>query len=86
MLVLTNPTISGVGAKGLYVSQELQMLTYYSLKSTTQTFSQVCSFNPIPASWKQWVMTVTKSPSKNKSLASTLAVSLTVKSMVYAEK
>ena len=58
MLVLTNPTISGVGAKGLYVSQELQMLTHYSLKSTTQTFSQVCSFNPIPESWKQWDMTV----------------------------
>lgn len=79
MLVLTNPTISGVGAKSLYVSQELQMLTHYSLKSTTQTFSQVCSFNPIPASWKQWVMTVTTSPSKNKSLARTLAVSLTVR-------
>lgn len=66
MLALTNPRMSRVRAKGLYVSQEPQMLIHYSLKSSVQTFSQVCSFHLIPVSQKKLVRydsTVTKSPS-----------------------
>lgn len=46
VIALTNPRKSGVGAKGLF-PKNLNADTPYSVQSTAQTVSQVCSFNPI---------------------------------------
>lgn len=74
MLALTNPRMSSIGGKDLYVSQELRMLTHSSLKSTAYILKFAAL---IPSQPPERVVKCDRQYSDNEGLVRSLTLSLT---------